>query len=234
MSDSHSEFRELHPGMGQAVAERTVLRKKPDGSVETWGDVADRVSMGNAMLAKNGEFTTERDRLRHHIARGTVLMSGRHLQHGDATQPDRNMEVFTNCSTAATSFAQFYLLMNGCFRKGTRVRLADGSLKAIELIQPGEVVLSFDERAGRPINKEVNYVHVNRPKPMVRVRMEDGNEVVCTFDHKFLTEDGWVEARHLAGKRIISAEEGIHANRAAQGSDCRSSERKEKDSRAQA
>ena len=40
-------------------------------------------------------------------------MSGRHLQHGDETQPTRNMEVFTNCSTAASSFILFYLLMNG-------------------------------------------------------------------------------------------------------------------------
>jgi hypothetical protein len=40
-------------------------------------------------------------------------MSGRHLQHGDETQPMRNMEVFTNCSTAASTFLTFYLLLNG-------------------------------------------------------------------------------------------------------------------------
>src|SRR6185312_4607510 len=33
--------------------------------------------------------------------------------HGDQEQPDRNMEVFTNCATAAASFAKFYLLLNG-------------------------------------------------------------------------------------------------------------------------
>jgi hypothetical protein len=40
-------------------------------------------------------------------------MSGRHLQHGDDNQPERNQEVFTNCSTAASTFLSFYLLMNG-------------------------------------------------------------------------------------------------------------------------
>jgi hypothetical protein len=40
-------------------------------------------------------------------------MSGRHLQHGDATQPGRTQELFSNCSTSCTSFALFYLLMNG-------------------------------------------------------------------------------------------------------------------------
>lgn len=44
---------------------------------------------------------------------GLTPLSGRHLQHGDNTQPDRNIEVFTNCSTAAFSFLELYLLLNG-------------------------------------------------------------------------------------------------------------------------
>ena len=40
-------------------------------------------------------------------------MSGRHLQHGDTNQSERNMEVFTNCATAPASFILFYLLLNG-------------------------------------------------------------------------------------------------------------------------
>ena len=42
--------RSFHPGMGQAVAERTVLRKKPNGEWETWHDVASRVAIGNSLL----------------------------------------------------------------------------------------------------------------------------------------------------------------------------------------
>lgn len=155
--------RTLHPGMGQAVAERTVLRKKfpdlhermtvaatdpnlkviqatarrrgqslwvdhdPDAPhmpwrFETWGEVADRVAMGNAALLPSqgrdpdewgDECQVEYEVLRRHIALGSVLMSGRHLQHGDHDQPGRNMEVFTNCATAPTSFLLFLLLLNG-------------------------------------------------------------------------------------------------------------------------
>ena len=110
-------FRPLHPGMGQAVAERTVLRKKGNGT-ENWGDVAERVALGNSMLVPKDfkdpdHIWAEEESLRHHIANGSLLMSGRHLQHGDASQPTRTMEVFTNCSTAACSFAQFLLLLNG-------------------------------------------------------------------------------------------------------------------------
>jgi adenosylcobalamin-dependent ribonucleoside-triphosphate reductase len=79
--------RDLFPGMGQAVAERTVLRKG-----EGWGDVARRVAAGNCAIDGSDPSVLEK-----HIANASILMSGRHLQHGDLTQPNRNIEVFTNC-----------------------------------------------------------------------------------------------------------------------------------------
>ncbi len=116
--------RKLDSGMGMAVAKRTYLRQiidKESGRErwETWAEVADRVAKGNtALLKKFGKkFDTNRktdyEILKRHISNGSVLMSGRHLQHGDESQPDRNMEVFTNCSTASSSYILFYLLMNG-------------------------------------------------------------------------------------------------------------------------
>ncbi len=110
------EVRKLALGMGEAVAKRTILRKKSDGTVETWGEVAQRVAAGNVALlpAKlQQEQESEYAVLYKHIANGSMLMSGRHLQHGDLTQPTRNMEVFTNCATSSSSFILFYLLLNG-------------------------------------------------------------------------------------------------------------------------
>lgn len=81
---------------------------------ESWADVAERVALGNALLEPRPEWReAERTTLRHHLRQASVLLSGRHLQHGDASQPSRNMEVFTNCSTAATSFLLYLLLLNG-------------------------------------------------------------------------------------------------------------------------
>ncbi len=110
------QYRSLTKGMGEAVAKRTILRTKGDGSIETWGDVAERVAHGNSMLVTYSKEHSAKDEyniLKKHIANGSLLMSGRHLQHGDGSQITRNMEVFTNCSTAATSFLLFYLLLNG-------------------------------------------------------------------------------------------------------------------------
>ena len=186
--ESLTPARSYFPGMGQAVADRTVNRKiqKPyaaeavvtfkiprddtssldsqvvayaksqgygladyfvdqgDGETvsgwfippytiqtEEWADVAYRVAMGNAFLdprlkpagmdpvdamfdaGTNKVVVEEFGRMHHHLRQASLLMSGRHLQHGDATQPTRNMEVFTNCSTSATTFLLFYLLLNG-------------------------------------------------------------------------------------------------------------------------
>jgi ribonucleoside-triphosphate reductase (formate) len=113
--------RKLDGGMGKAVARRTYLRRIKDDKTgrerwETWPEIAQRVALGNTLLLPKKykkEAKPEYEILRKHIANGSVLMSGRHLQHGDETQPSRNMEVFTNCSTASASYVLFYLLMNG-------------------------------------------------------------------------------------------------------------------------
>jgi adenosylcobalamin-dependent ribonucleoside-triphosphate reductase len=111
---SNFRARRLHPGMGQAVAERTILRKKENGKFETWGNVAKRVAYGNAALVPNvKDFQDEHQLLHKHIAHASLLMSGRHLQHGDETQPERPKEVFTNCATSSTSFLLFLLLLSG-------------------------------------------------------------------------------------------------------------------------
>jgi hypothetical protein len=111
--DTVAPARNLDPGMGIAVARRTIFRPE---DADCFGRVADRVAAGNIALLGRDVSDTDRQeqaRLRNAIATGALLTSGRHLQHGDETQPDRNMEVFTNCATAITSFAKFYLLLNG-------------------------------------------------------------------------------------------------------------------------
>jgi hypothetical protein len=98
--------RKIDEGMGMAVAKRTYLRPG-----ETWADVAMRVSEGNCALLPT--TIEEQEELTKAIAKASFLPAGRHLQHGDRTQKDRNIEVFSNCSTSCSSFIKFYLLLNG-------------------------------------------------------------------------------------------------------------------------
>ena len=98
--------RKIDDGMGMAVAKRTYLRPG-----ECWADVAMRVSEGNCSLIPTTK--EEQFELTKAIAKASFLPAGRHLQHGDNTQNTRNIEVFSNCSTACSSFVKFYLLLNG-------------------------------------------------------------------------------------------------------------------------
>jgi hypothetical protein len=85
--------------------------------IEEWEDVAERVAEGNVGLiegkAPQSELDFEFNKLHYHLRKANILMSGRHLQHGDKDQSTRNLEVFTNCSTSQASFITFYLLLNG-------------------------------------------------------------------------------------------------------------------------
>lgn len=106
--------RQLAKGMGEAVAQRTILRRI-DTEWETWDDAATRTAFGNVSLAPGSLSANMQEAagLRDHISDARILMSGRHLQHGDLDQRHRNMEVFTNCATACTSSLSYYNLLNG-------------------------------------------------------------------------------------------------------------------------
>ena len=124
--------RDYFPGMGEAVAARTINRPG-----ETWKDVAHRVALGNSLL---DQTINDYPALSHHLLQASTLMSGRHLQHGDVQQPHRPMEVFTNCSTAMLRFLVFNLLLSGsgvgsCY---------DDDLMVIDLTKMPQVVCVID------------------------------------------------------------------------------------------
>ncbi len=105
-----------HVDKGDGEVVEITLSVAADVVVEDWADVAHRVSFGNCTLIpseKKADFVGEFKAMHHHLRQASILMSGRHLQHGDPNQASRNIEVFTNCSTSAMTWLQFYLLLNG-------------------------------------------------------------------------------------------------------------------------
>jgi adenosylcobalamin-dependent ribonucleoside-triphosphate reductase len=137
--------------------------------VEKWADVAARVSLGNSLLEpRETARPAERDRMEHHLRQASLLMSGRHLQHGDETQPTRNMEVFTNCSTAASTFLMFYLLLNG---SGVGRAYDDAMIKAdlnkmpivVCAIGWGHKDVEAGTITGYPQRRDVEHLYAGRP-----------------------------------------------------------------------
>jgi hypothetical protein len=146
--------------------------------VEKWADVAARVALGNSLLHPRSDEHDPRildaaqevecDRMEHHLRQASLLMSGRHLQHGDATQPTRNMEVFTNCSTSASTFLMFYLLLNG---SGVGRAYDDAMIKAdlnkmpivVCTIGWGHKDVESGIIAGYPQRRDVEHLYAGRP-----------------------------------------------------------------------
>jgi adenosylcobalamin-dependent ribonucleoside-triphosphate reductase len=157
--------RDYFPGMGQAVADRTINRGD-----EGWGDVARRVAFGNSAM-KGGE---DQDELEYHIGRGTILMSGRHLQHGDETQPDRNIEVFANCSTSAQRALGFYLLLNGSGVGSSY----DDALMVVDFRNMPEVINVIDEDHADVLNGMITGYQTlaDIRKPCTVFRVPDSRE----------------------------------------------------------
>lgn len=101
-----------HVDKGDDLSVKLTLYVSGERRRETWDEVARRVTLGNCSLSPS-DFQSEYGKMYAAVSSGALIMSGRHLQHGDETQKDRNIEVFSNCSTAITSFASYLLLLNG-------------------------------------------------------------------------------------------------------------------------
>jgi adenosylcobalamin-dependent ribonucleoside-triphosphate reductase len=116
IAKSHKSSREytVPAGMPLSVWEDKYSRRKEDGTFQTWSERLREVVLGNAMLDMNLNYSLEdfKDTLDLAV-KGVIPFSGRHLQHGDINQPQKNIELFTNCSTALFCFTSFWLLLNG-------------------------------------------------------------------------------------------------------------------------
>ena len=181
--------RKYAPGIGDAVADRTINRKKADGTRETWEEVAHRVSIGNALLAAPEHQKFEFNALHHHMRQASVLMSGRHLQHGDVTQPSRNMEIFTNCGHADTKLltAEYGITTLGEVSGQTvTVRCADGEWRPALASAHGE------QQLFRLVFRRVG------PGPATR------REERFTRNHRWILSDGIVTEDIQPGDRLLA------------------------------
>ena len=98
---------------------------------------------------------------------------------------------------------------NGCLAEGTPVRMFDGTIKPVEQIKAGDVLLAFDDRTGRltsstvydMIRTEPNH----KPKPMLEVEI-NGEKTCTTYDHPFFAGDGFYPLYQLAWGALEAGE----------------------------
>lgn len=88
------------------------------------------------------------------------------------------------------------IISGGCLEKGTLIKMADNSNKAIEDILIGDMVSTLEG------SKSV--LHTWNPDTLtdgnpecITIEFEDNYSVTCSVDHPFLTTRGWVGANKL-------------------------------------
>ena len=110
------------------------------------------------------------------------------------------------------------MLCDECFPAGTLVDTPSGK-RRIELIQPGDEVWSA---AGR--DRVIATSEKLASGVLVRVKTKDGREVVCTPEHRFLTNKGWKKAIDLDGSYYLPSR--YEAMRSVSQADAQSEEEK--------
>jgi hypothetical protein len=90
------------------------------------------------------------------------------------------------------------IIVDECFVAGTPVHTPNG-LAAIEELKAGDAVFTSDGV------RNIKTVSKRKPNSLVEVKLETGEIVTCTPEHPFFTDWGWVPARALGGRRIVSS-----------------------------
>lgn len=131
------------------------------------------------------------------------------VEHIDTAQLAYNQSAFKPGDTCYIT-----LKMHGCFKKGTKVRMADKSLKEIEYIKQGDSVLgyNFETKTFEP-TKVINTFH-NPPSDNWREIKISRNgfsgdkrgKITSTHNHPYWYEEEqrWIEAKDLRERMTIS------------------------------
>ncbi len=97
---------------------------------------------------------------------------------------------------AGTKQEYLFYLCDECFPAGTMVDTPTGPV-AIETIRPGDTVIS----AAGP--RRTSATRSTISNGLVCVRATDGREIVCTPNHPFFTQKGWIKAGDLNGEHYM-------------------------------
>ncbi len=84
-----------------------------------------------------------------------------------------------------------------CLEGETPILMADGRTKPLAQVRAGDAIYGTARRGSdRAYVRTTVLAHWSTVKPAYRVVLADGTQLVCSGDHRFLTDRGW---RHVTG-----------------------------------
>lgn len=95
-----------------------------------------------------------------------------------------------------------------CFSGDTLISMSNGVSKRI-VDMKNDMIISTCKNNGIISSKMVNGLQNKGVRKTVKVMFQDGNELICTPEHKIMDENGeWVKAKDLTGKYVLSGLKG--------------------------
>lgn len=88
------------------------------------------------------------------------------------------------------------VVSGGCLVAGTKIKMADGSSKAIESVVPGDLVLTMEGEKVVTHSWNPDTLEEGTPE-CLKVTFSDGTSVVCSETHPFLSSHQWKPANEL-------------------------------------
>jgi hypothetical protein len=132
-----------------------------------------------------------------------------------------SMDPYDNFVLESGNFLTFYITHNSgisgsCFPKGTKILMADGSLKNIEDIEIGDEVLSFNEQTLKIEAKKVIGLKAPIHDDLVKYHFSNDTDLICTFDHPIYTNGlalssfipEWTNNRYDINKTVVKIKTG--------------------------
>ena len=106
------------------------------------------------------------------------------------------------------SNVQVKLLTHNCFLADTQIATPFGSV-AVQDIEPGQKVLSFDENTNEQIEGTVNQVLKAKTLSHIKLTFDNGQSINTTKSHPYFVEErGWIKAQSLLKGDICKLRNG--------------------------
>jgi hypothetical protein len=98
-----------------------------------------------------------------------------------------SMDPVDNFILESGNFVSFFITHNlgSCFLADTMVTMADGTTKAIQFVEVGDMVLSFTEPSAKLVENKVIEIKNPQHDDIVKYTLENGTIIYSTEDHPF-------------------------------------------------
>lgn len=109
-----------------------------------------------------------------------------------STQPYNYCEIHPSTMLGVCSAVIPYPEHNQCIFKEEPVYMADGTTKRICDVVVGDKVITFNPETQKQTVAKVSYTYANKTlKKMYKVTTFNGRQIQATYDHQFMTSEGW-------------------------------------------